>query len=49
VQENVLFLYIFSVINNSKDNEQALIINNLNMEMMQNVARILHYQLLCPR
>jgi hypothetical protein len=35
MQKNVLFLYIFSIIDYNKDNGQALIIinNNLNMKM----------------
>lgn len=42
MQENVLCLYIFSIINNIRIMDQALIIiNNLNMVKKQNIAWIL--------
>lgn len=50
MQENVLCLYIFSIINNNRIMDQALIIiNNLNMVKKQNIAWILSLQLLYSR
>ena len=50
MQENVLCLYIFSIINNNRITDQALIIiNNLNMVKKQNIAWILPSHLLYSR